>query len=60
MPTVWTDETAVTTVWTPLEPIGGFGQNPFGDPTSGEYKGRSVHFRGFGDPTTKWSDYAGD
>ena len=65
MPTTWTPETRPTTAWT-LEtkpvttwnkhaPIGGFGDNPFGDTP----KELAIELRGFGDPTTKWTGISG-
>jgi len=56
--TAWTDETKPTTQWTQLEPMG-FGLSPFGDPTEIE-SGLKIHIRGFGDPTTKWTEHTGD
>lgn len=57
MATIWTLETAVATKWTQLEPIG-FGLAPFGDASDLE-AGLKIHSRGFGDPSTKWTEYDG-
>jgi len=50
MPTPATD-------WQPLEPIG-FGTSSFGDPST-EEDGIKIHQRGFGDPSTKWTEVDG-
>lgn len=56
MPTTWTNSTPTSTVtWNQLEPSG-FGIDAFGDPSNLE-AGLKIHQRGFGSPTTKWSDY---
>lgn len=52
--TTWTTSSSVTTSWNKLVPVPGFGQGYFGDPTSDDYKNMKIHFRGFGDPQTKW------
>lgn len=39
--------------WTQLEPHPGAGLSPAGDPSSSEF---APHFRGAGDPTTKWAE----
>jgi len=59
MATKWTEVTSAGTKWTQLEPIG-FGLSPFGDPTTGIDSGLKIHIRGFGDPTTKWTEHSGD
>ena len=43
------------TVWKDLEPAG-FGDRPFGDPST-EEEGKKIHRRGFGDKKTEWTDY---
>ena len=52
----------MATTWKQLEPIG-FGLSPFGHPSSGldpvtgeDIRIFSIHDRGFGEPTTKWTD----
>ena len=54
------------TKWTQLEPPG-FGLSPFGHPSTGKLPetGEDVsilkpHDRGFGEPTTVWTEYTGD
>ena len=49
----YTPESGIATIFRQLEPNPGFGNNPFGSPSNGEFK---IHDRGFGDPTTKYID----
>lgn len=58
MATTWTTITYSGTNWRRLEPWG-FGVSPFGDPSTGVEEGIKIHMRGFGDPSTFWTDETG-